>query len=51
MSTVKMPILLEPKLAVDAAPLQQDGMGRDVEDLALVHDQDQVAFGERGKPV
>ena len=46
-----MPVLLRPQLAVERAALEQGRVRRDVEDLALLHDQDLVAFGERGEPV
>ena len=46
-----MPVLLRPQLTVKRAAIEQGRVWRNVEDLALIHDQDLVAVGQRGEPV
>src|SRR5208282_4486706 len=48
---LEMAVLLRPQLAIDRAALEQHAMRSDVDDFALLHHQDQVAFGQRRQPV
>ena len=43
---LEMAVLLRPELAIERAALEQDAVRRDVDDFALLHDQDLVAFGQ-----
>src|SRR6202030_1680526 len=50
-AAIHVAVLLRPQLAVEVAALQQDLVRRDVDQLALLQNEDLVAFGQRRQAV